>query len=155
MHIKQKAVRALVALAGMAAAMAVSQLVAPTAAQAYCAGENNERVLYLVVNGNPMAREVATTNTCNGNNTYQGDIYNMETGWTVVALVKNGTTWSRFYGGDTWGDQTHYQLGDTNMHVNLVLCVTKDDNWTCGNNTASVNSTGGPDTSKFEVNEGF
>lgn len=155
MHLKHKGMRALVTLAGMAAAMFVAQLATPTAAQAYCAGENEERVLQLVVNGNLMAREVTTTNTCNGNTTYQGDLYNFESGWQVVALVKDGPNWSYFYGPSTWGSSTHYQHGDSNSHTNLVLCVTKDNNWTCGNNTASVNSVGGPDTTKFEVNEGF
>lgn len=154
MHLKHKAVRAIVALAGMAAALFVTQLASP-AAQAYCAGEDQERSLSLIVNGNLLAREVATANTCNGNTAYQGDIYNFEDGWTVVALVKDGANWSYFYGPSTWGDSIHYQHSDNNSHTALVLCVTKGSNWTCGNNTQSVNSVGGPDMTKFVYNDGF
>lgn len=154
MHLKHKAVRAIVALAGMAAAMFVTQLAA-TPAQAYCAGENEERVLQLMVNGNLLAREVSVPNTCNGNTTYQGTIYSFEEGWTVVALVKDGTNWSYFYGPSNWGGSIQYLHGDSNSHTALVICVTRGNDWTCGNNTHSVNSTGGPDMTKFVYNDGF
>jgi hypothetical protein len=155
MHIKHKAVRALVAVAGMAAAMFATQLAAPTAAQAYCDGQNTEVALELRVNGNLLAREVSTPNTCNANDTYQGDMYNFESGWQVVTLIQNNGLWTRFYGSSTFLDVTHFQYADSNSRSLMVLCVTQNNNWTCGKNGTSVNSTGAPDTSKFETNEGF
>jgi hypothetical protein len=155
MHLKHKAVRAIVAVAGMAAALFVTQLAASTGAHAYCSAQNGERALELRVNGNLMAREVATPNTCNGNETYQGDMTNFEAGWQVVVLIQDDGQWSRFYGSSTFLATTHYQLEDNNMHTLIVLCVTQSNNWICGKNGTSVNSTGAPNTTFFEINDGF
>ena len=151
---KRQRVRALIAVATMAASMFVAQAAFSTAAQAHC-DEGTEVTTYLVIDNLAYASENPIDGTCNDNNTFRSSFRAHLSGWRASIWIQNNGEWTGHYGAyNTLPVEMSYE--DTNSHSLLVICVNNvSGSWKCGAGNSSSNSVGGPDLSKFVVNEGF
>jgi hypothetical protein len=154
MNLKHKGVRAAVAVAGMAAAMFVTQLAMPGAAHARCIDTDRPETLYLIVDDVTVASETPKTNTCQGNTTYTTTFKSYDPDLKPSLWWQNEARWYSVTGGfNTNSIEVSYS--DDNAHTLIHLCVTdRDGDWKCGIDDSYV---GGSSVSHLisVVNQGY
>jgi len=132
MHIKHKGVRAVLAVAGMAAAMFATQVAMPGVAQARCIDTNQPETLKLIVDDVTLAQEVPRTNTCQGNRTYTTDFKSLDSDYQASLWWQDDGHWYGVTGGFNT-DTVKVEIYDENAHTLIHLCVTdRDGDWKCG-----------------------
>jgi len=126
MNIKHKGLRALIALGGMTAAMAFTQLATPTAAMAYCDNFTPE-TLTLEIGGVVYASVTPKANSCeNANGTYTATFHSHKSGWQAGWRYQDDGAWHTVWGPSSLAS-IEVSLYDENQRIREQLCVDNQD----------------------------
>jgi len=131
MYIQRVRARALSAVLGLLASVALSVVALPGTAHADCNG-STEVTGTLEMLGIIWADEAPVAGTCNGNSYYQTYFRADYPGWRASVHISNNGKWEHHYGAyDT--DWIYLDFTDNNSHSSINICINDvNNNWYCG-----------------------
>jgi hypothetical protein len=131
MYIQRVRTRALSAVVGLLASVALSAVALPGTAHANCSGSSEVNGT-LEMLGVEWASEKPVTGTCNANNYYQTYFHSDYVGWRASVHISNDGKWEHHYGFfDT--DWIYLDFADSNSHSLINICINDIyDHWYCG-----------------------
>ncbi|WP_026269759.1 hypothetical protein [Salinispora arenicola] len=131
---RQTKVRAITAMLGLLGATFASLAVAPSAAQARCAGVGTSITSTLNIGSAVAVRETPVAGTCNDNNYYQGTFQSNYAGWRASVWFERDGWQSRF--GPYGTAVQYYSYSDTSTPVPgataMHFCLDNGVTWYCG-----------------------
>lgn len=143
--------RAITATLGLLAAMTLTTVAFPAAAQARCNGGTELTNLFNTPVGS--VTENPSNGTCNGNDFYASDFNSSVNGWRASIHIQNNGLWSGWYGGYNTASY-HMEYRDTNSNSLIHMCLDDGVTFYCGQGN-TFTASGGVTHTFYATNTGF